>query len=80
MSDSIVPPAETEQSGFVMQTLSVSIALKFSELISWLNRIEGNQPIMHVGNLEISKRDDPLGSNSVTCEIGTMIPVKKPGQ
>ncbi len=80
MSDSIVPPAEDEENGFVMQRITVTIQLKFSDLISWLNRIEGTKPLLHIGSVSMTKKDEPLGANGVNVEIGTVIPTKKPGQ
>jgi type II secretory pathway component PulM len=80
MSDSIVPPSEEEENGFVMQRISVSIQLKFADLMSWLNRIEATRPLLHVGSVEMGKKDEPLGANGVSVEIGTVIPTRKPGQ
>jgi type II secretory pathway component PulM len=79
MSDSIVPPSEEEANGLVVQRLSVSIQLKFADLISWLNRIESNKPLLRVTSIELAKRDDPLGANTVTVQLSTIIPTKKAG-
>ncbi|MBI3553310.1 MAG: hypothetical protein HY077_12515 [Elusimicrobia bacterium] len=80
ISESIMPPDEQVQAGFVFQRLNVSVQLKFSELIPWLNRVEGNKPMLHIGALDLGKRDEPLGVNGISCEIGTVIPLNKPGQ
>jgi hypothetical protein len=78
MSDSIVPPDEQEMKGIVFQRLTVSIQLKFSEMVSWLNRIEASKPILHVGSLDMQKKADPLGTNAISCEIGTAMPLHRP--
>jgi type II secretory pathway component PulM len=79
ISDSVVPPEEVLDQGFAVQKQSISTSLKFSELVSWLNRLETNKPLMHVDSLSLMKKPDPVGTNSVNCEIGTVIPLSRPG-
>ncbi len=77
MLDSIVPPEEVEQEGFVFQRITISVQLKFMELAAWLARVEGTKPVIRIGSIDVTKNDDPLGTNKVNCEVGTVIPLNK---
>jgi type II secretory pathway component PulM len=79
ISDSVVPPEEAIDQGFAIQHQSISTQLKFSELVSWLNRMETNKPMLHVDSLSLMKKPAPLGTNDVNCVIGTVIPLSRPG-
>lgn len=79
-TDSVVPPVEQKMAQFTIQKQTVSTQLKFSELINWLNRLEATKPMVHIGDLEFNKKADPLGTNAVNIEIGTVVPLQRPGQ
>ena len=79
ISDSVVPPEEVIEQGFAVQRQNISTQLKYSELVSWLNRLEANKPLLHVDTLSLTKKTDPLGTNTVDCEIGTVIPLNHSG-
>lgn len=79
-ADSIQPPSEAEQSGLVFQKVDVSVQLKFAQAVSWLNRLENTKPFLHVASFELAKKSDPLGSNGVSCSLGTVITARRPGQ
>jgi len=71
------PVVETETSGIVFQTSTVQLTVKFNDIYNWLLRVEGAQPMMHVSNLEISKKPDMIGMNVVSASVMTAIPKKR---
>lgn len=79
-ADSIQPPSEADQSGLVFQKVDVTVALKFAEAVSWLNRLENTKPFLHVSSFALSKRPESLGTNGVNCGIATVIAARRPGQ
>ena len=74
VAQSIQPPVEQAQQGFLQQSVSVAMDVKFQELYSWLSRVESVRPLLHVSQIELSKRADKLGYNRVTCSVSTLIP------
>jgi hypothetical protein len=71
------PVVESEASGLIFQTSTVQLTLKFDAIYAWLLRLEGATPLMHIGNLEIVKKPDMLGMNSVSASVMTAIPKKR---
>ncbi|MBI5629466.1 MAG: hypothetical protein HY921_01135 [Elusimicrobia bacterium] len=76
LADSILPPDEVEQSGLVFQKVSVSLELKFPDLVAWLSRMEDAKPLMHIASFDLSKKADRPGRNGVNCTIATIIPAQ----
>jgi type II secretory pathway component PulM len=75
--ESFRPVTENESSGLIFQTSSVQMTLRFNDLYAWLLRLESARPLMHIGVLEVSKKTDLLGYNSVNCSVMTAIPKKR---
>lgn len=75
--ESIKPMSETEAKGLVMQSQSVSMSAKFSEFYAWLLRLESARPLMHLQAVELSKKEDRMGFNGVSCEITTVVPTRR---
>ncbi|MDD5305305.1 MAG: hypothetical protein PHS14_19585 [Elusimicrobia bacterium] len=71
------PVVETESSGIIFQTSTVQLTLKFNDIYAWLLRLESATPLMHVGSLEIAKKPDMIGMNSVSASVMTAIPKKR---
>ena len=71
------PVVETESSGLIFQTSTVQLTLKFNDIYAWLLRLESATPLMHVAVLEVSKKGDMVGMNSVSASIMTAIPKKR---
>lgn len=71
------PIIETEASGIVFQTSSVELTVKFSDIYNWLLRVESAKPMMHVSNLEVTKKPDMIGMNVVSASVMTAIPKKR---
>ncbi len=71
------PVVETETSGLIFQTSTVQLTIKFSDLYSWLMRLEGATPLMHISSLDIAKKNDMLGWNVVGASVMTAIPKKR---
>ncbi len=71
------PVAESEASGLIFQTSSVQMTVRFNDIYSWLLRLEGATPMMHVSNLEITKKQDMIGWNVVSASVMTAIPKKR---
>lgn len=75
--ESFRPVVESESSGIVFQTSTVQLSIKFSDVYFWLLRLESAVPLMHVSNIEISKRNELLGWNGVSASVMTAIPQKR---
>jgi len=71
------PVTEIEASGLIFQTSYVQLSLKFSDVYAWLVRLEGATPLMHVSNIDIQKKSDMIGWNSVAASVMTAIPRKR---
>ena len=75
--ESFLPVVETENSGIIFQTSSVQLAVKFSDLYSWLQRLESATPLMHVSSIELVKKPESIGYNRVAASVMTAIPKKR---
>jgi Tfp pilus assembly protein PilO len=73
VSLSFRPPTETEMPGGIVQNLSINIRVKFPELMAFLARVESHKPAIHVSNIELAKKDAPMGTNEVNCTLSTII-------
>lgn len=71
------PVIETETSGLILQTSTVQLTIRFSDVYAWLQRIESATPMMHVSSLEITKKQDMIGMNVVAASVMTAIPKKR---
>jgi type II secretory pathway component PulM len=71
------PVVETESSGLIFQTSTVQLTVKFNDVYAWLLRLESAKPLMHVAVLEVTKKTDILGMNTVSASIMTAIPKKR---
>ncbi|MDP3543830.1 MAG: hypothetical protein Q8T11_15285 [Elusimicrobiota bacterium] len=71
------PVVETEASGLIYQTSSVQLSVRFNDVYTWLLRLEGATPMMHVSQLEITKKPEMLGWNIVSASVMTAIPKKR---
>lgn len=81
-ADSLVPESfrpvfETEASGLIFQTSTVQLSVRFNEVYIWLMRLESASPLMHVSLLDVSKKPDMIGVNSVSASVMTAIPKKR---
>ncbi|MBI4377049.1 MAG: hypothetical protein HY549_11430 [Elusimicrobia bacterium] len=77
ISDSILPPEELVQAGVVIQKVRVPATFRFDQLYNWLQRIERLQPAAHILSVDLNKNTNAPGMNTVICEVGTMIPLKR---
>lgn len=71
------PVTEMEVSGLIFQTSAVTLTLRFNDLYAWLLRLESAKPLMHVSALDVTKKTDVMGYNSVACSVKTVIPKKR---
>lgn len=78
VSNTIVPPQQQEEEGLALQTITVPVDLKFSELVSWLGRIESHKPLLHVSSIEIAK--GARGRNKIVCSLSTLVPIQRLAQ
>lgn len=71
------PVAEMEADGLIFQTSTVQLTIKFSDLYTWLMRLESAKPLMHISSLDIAKKADMIGWNVVGASVMTAIPKKR---
>jgi len=67
------PPNDTDVPGGVVQSLSITMRVKFPELMAFLARMETHKPLIHVNSLELKKNTGQLGYNDVVCGVSTII-------
>jgi hypothetical protein len=75
--ETFAPVREQEAAGLVFQTSNIAMPVRFNEFYSWMVRLETAKPLMHLQNVELTKKTDLVGVNSVTAEIGTVIPKRR---
>lgn len=75
--ENFAPVKESELNGLVFQSSSVTLTLRFSEFFDWLLRVENAKPLMHMNSVDLVKKADKIGFNAATCEISTVIPMKR---
>lgn len=71
------PVREQEQAGLVFQASNIAMPVKFAEFYSWVVRLETAKPLMHLQAVELAKKSDVIGVNTVQAEITTVIPKKR---
>lgn len=71
------PVREQEQAGLVFQASNIAMPVKFGEFYSWVVRLETAKPLMHLQTVELAKKTDLIGVNTVQAEITTVIPKKR---
>lgn len=71
------PVREQEQAGLVFQASNIAMPVKFGEFYSWVVRLESAKPLMHLQTVELAKKSDLVGVNTVQAEITTVIPKKR---
>lgn len=77
VTEDFKPIREQELNGLIFQVSTVALSLRFSEFFDWLLRLESARPLMHLQSLELAKKRDNVGYNSVNCDIATVIPKKR---
>jgi type II secretory pathway component PulM len=71
------PVREQEQAGLVFQACNIVMPVRFPEFYSWLVRIESARPLMHLQTVDLMKKTEVIGLNSVQAEITTVIPKRR---
>lgn len=77
VTDSFKPVAETELNGLILQTSEVSLSMKFAEFFDWILRLEASRPNLMIRSFELRKQTKPLGFNTVSASVGTIIPKRR---
>lgn len=77
VTEDFKPVREQELNGLIFQVSTLSLSLKFAEFFDWLLRLESARPLMQMQSLELTKKRDFPGMNSVNCDISTVIPKKR---
>ena len=70
-----MPPSEDESNNAVIQTINLTMVVKFSEMMLFLARLEAIRPAVYVTSLNITKKSSAseIGQNDVSCGISTII-------
>lgn len=71
------PVREQEQAGLLFQASNIAMPVRFSEFYSWIQRLEGAKPLMHLQSVDLTKKTENIGLNTVQAEITTVIPKKR---
>ncbi len=70
---SVQPTNDADMPGGVVQSLSITMLVKFPELMAFLARMESSKPLIHINSMSIMKKTEPIGFNDVTCSLSTII-------
>ncbi|MDX6768470.1 MAG: type 4a pilus biogenesis protein PilO [Elusimicrobiota bacterium] len=71
------PVREQEQAGLIFQASNITMPARFAEFYAWLTRLEGAKPLMHLQSVDLNKKSDAVGLNTVQAEIVTVIPKRR---
>jgi hypothetical protein len=74
VTEDFKPVREQELNGLIFQVSTITLSLKFAEFFDWLLRLESARPLMQLQSLELSKKREAPGVNTVNCDIATVIP------
>lgn len=75
--ESLSTPVDNEVKNIIVQKQVVAMVARFSEFYSWLLRVESAKPLMHVQSVDLGKKDEPIGYNSISCDVTTVIPKRR---
>jgi hypothetical protein len=67
-------PAVEVGVGYQMVSITVSLTTGYRQILSWIARIEGGKALLHVKDLSLTKKPRPLGTNSVSVTVCTIVP------
>jgi hypothetical protein len=70
--DSLMPPAELEVSGLLVQSVTVSMTVNFAELTAWILRVEAHRPAFHLSSLNLRKKNRE--KYEVQVVVSTILP------
>jgi hypothetical protein len=76
MSESLRPPDQVNGELLSSQQTMVNAQLKFTEVLSWLARLEASQPHLHVLELALDKKKDKIGYCDVRVGVGTAVVIE----
>ena len=72
---SISPPSDMAKGEYRFITIEVQCQGNYSQVASWISRLERNPALLFVHTLNLRKDAQPIGSNSVDVKITTVVPV-----
>lgn len=72
---SISPPSDMLKGEYRFITIEVQCQGNYSQVASWISRLERNPALLFVHTLNLRKDAQPIGSNSVDVKITTVVPV-----
>ncbi|PCI36641.1 MAG: hypothetical protein COB53_08910 [Elusimicrobia bacterium] len=78
-AEGIVPlattsPREQINGGYRFISMEVRCQATYSQIASWIARLEGGKNLLFIKELLLRKDDDPIGSNTATVIITTVVP------
>jgi len=73
VATSVQPPNDVEVAGGVVQSLSITMRVRFPELMAFLARMESSKPLIHINSVDVAKKTEQIGVNDVTCGLSTII-------
>lgn len=80
VSPTLAPPSQSEISGLSIQKMTITVDLKFPQLVSLLYRLESVKPAVHVTMLDLTKgTNGTIGMNRAVLEVSAVIPLRRPG-
>ena len=71
---SISPPTDTTKAEYRFISISVRCQASYPQLASWISRLERNESLLFVQDLQVRKDQDPIGSNTADVTITTVVP------
>lgn len=80
VTGTLAPPSSIEHAGLARQTMTLTLELKFQQLVSFLARLEAIKPAIVLTSLDLNRsQSQGIGYNRVTLEVTTVIPLRRPG-
>lgn len=71
---SISPPQDAVKGEYRAISIAVRCQANYAQIASWISRMERNESILFVSDLDLHKDTEPIGSNTVNVTITTVVP------
>lgn len=74
VADSISSPQTESGVGYKIVSRAVALSVEYRQIGAWIARLERNKSLLHVAEMTLVKKRQPIGSNRVTVTISTIVP------
>ena len=77
VADSISAPQTESGVGYKIVSRAVALSAEYRQIGTWIARLERNKSLLHVAEMTLTKKRQPIGANRITVTISTIVPEGK---